>query len=133
MIIKENTIEQLFVDTFNEIGYQNCEIFNDLNLWQIINENLLRKTLLKINNLQNEYIDEAIKKILHINASNSLEANIQTLKWLKSGISIKIQKYWWPNHWREGDIDGNIEAWRLSLWRLCNSEQIKVCLVLSFI
>lgn len=93
MIIKENVIEQLFADTFNEIGYQNGEIFNDLNLQQIINENLLRKTLLKINNLQNEYIDEAINKILHINASNSLEANIKTLKWLKSGISIKIQKY----------------------------------------
>ena len=53
----------------------------------------LKNALVKINNnLEIEYIEAAIEKIKKLSVTSFEEGNFQTLKWLKVGIEIKIDK-----------------------------------------
>lgn len=93
MIQKEEGIEDLICEALKEIGYIEYKTsFNIEDLTQVIDFNLLKESLIKINrNLDIEYINEAINKIKKINL-DFIEGNIKTLDWLKNGIDIKIDK-----------------------------------------
>lgn len=94
MILKEEIIENLISDTLEEIGYEKyTEYFNKNNLQNVIDFDLLETKLFSINQkLEKEYIHEAINKIKRLNFSTSIEGNLETLKWLKNGIPIKLEK-----------------------------------------
>ncbi len=93
MILKEIEVEDLISNVLEEIGYEKPDRFNENDLQQVINYELLKKSLIKINpNLDQEYVDLAISKIKRLNCTNAIEGNVKTLEWLKSGIPIKVEK-----------------------------------------
>ncbi len=94
LILKEELVEDLISKTLEELGYEKYNThFNKDNLTIVVDFEELKRSLIRINkNLEIEYIENALEKVKKLSATSFDEGNFQTLKWLKEGIGIKIDK-----------------------------------------
>ena len=94
--IKEQEIEDVVCQTLEELGYSKMNNdFNSIDRSQIINFDVLKSQLIKINpNLELIYIEQAIKEIRNLVSDNQLSSKIRinklTLDYLQKGISVQI-------------------------------------------
>lgn len=94
--IKEQEIEDVVCQTLEELGYSKMNNdFNFIDKSQIINFDLLKNQLIKINsNLELVYIEQAIKEIRNLVSDNQTSSKIKinklTLDFLQNGIGVQI-------------------------------------------
>lgn len=90
----ENYIEDQISELLRELGYQEYEeAFNKNSNWQVIDFELLKTQLIKINqNLEIDYINQAIQKIKQLSFGDIREGNITIINtFLRDGIGVKIE------------------------------------------
>lgn len=97
-MIYESVIEETIISLLENIGY---ELIDEKNYWisnrqldEFINEDLLKESLIKINNINDDDIlTDAINKIKRLENPSLFERNFTFHKYLIDGVTIETKKH----------------------------------------
>ena len=90
--LREEIVENGICQRLEELDYEPySEPFNSNDLQEVLDYERLRERMLIINNnLDERFIDEAIKKIKKFSDSSIVDGNNKCLEWIKNGIPVKV-------------------------------------------